>query len=228
MLSEEEQQKATYHHGNVKEALIDEALKFIDANEVERLSLRRLARQVGVSPSAVYNHFSDKNALMLAIKLRLYQEINLYFEAHCDTDGDPEEQLLAICMAYYHFSQQHSAQFLMLFNSTLPMEWSTPEFVEVSCRCLARTRKTVLGIFNKYQVACSEESVVNTTLLVWSQLHGIIALKRSGSIKAAVAYQDWPENCALVHDEDVVQLIRNHVELTVQSIRNTGQGKSSH
>jgi AcrR family transcriptional regulator len=223
MLNEEQEQRA-YHHGNVKEALIDEAMKFIEADAIEQLSLRRLAREVGVTPSAVYNHFSDKNALMLAIKLRLYEEINHYFESHCELGPDPEDNLLQICMAYYHYAEEYPARFQLMFTLRLPMEWSTPEFVEVSCRCLAATRKIVLDIYNKYQIPCSEEAVVNTTLLVWSQLHGIIALKNTGSIKAAVAYQDWPAPCALVNDEDVIALIRQHVTMTVNAILNAQHG----
>lgn len=227
MLNEKPQQRS-YHHGNVKEALIDEAMKFIEADAVEQLSLRRLAREVGVTPSAVYNHFSDKNALMLAIKLRLYEEINQYFESHCQPTDDPEETLLQMCLAYYHYAREYPARFQMMFSQSLPMEWSTPEFVEVSCRCLASTRKTVLDIYSKYRIRCSEEAVVNTTLLVWTQLHGIIALKSSGSIKAAVAYQDWPARCALVNDEDVTSLIRQHVEMTVNAILNTRHSDGHH
>ena len=65
-----------YHHGNVKGALIDAAMKLIDTNQTDTISLRRLAKEVGVTPSAVYNHFADKDSLMLAIKIRLYVELN--------------------------------------------------------------------------------------------------------------------------------------------------------
>ena len=59
MLTEDLKPNQRYHHGNVKEALIDVAMKLIEANEVEMISLRRLSKEVGVTPSAVYNHFSD-------------------------------------------------------------------------------------------------------------------------------------------------------------------------
>lgn len=228
MLNEEQAQRSGYHHGNVKQALLDAAMLFIEANDIERLSLRRLAKQVGVTPSAVYNHFSDKNALMLAVKHRLYEEIDEYFESHCHKTADPEAYLRDMCLAYYHFAEEHPARFHILFNSTLPQQWSTPEFVETSCRCLVRARKTVLEIYRKHNVACSEADVVNTTLLVWSQLHGIIALKKSGSIAAAVSYQDWPKNCALANDEEVNHLISSHVTMTVNAIINSGCREERH
>jgi len=220
MLGEDQSQREGYHHGNVKEALVDAAMNFIEADDIDSLSLRALAKQVGITPSAVYNHFSDKNALMLAVKLRLYTEIDEYFESHCKISDDPQQYLLDMCLAYYHYAAENPTRFHILFNSTLPKEWSTPEFVDVSCRCIARARQTVLKIYNKYNIPCTEVDVVNTTLLIWSQLHGIIELKKTGSIKAAVAYQDWPESCALSNDEDVTRLIRQHVTMTVNAILN--------
>lgn len=227
MLSEEEK-STRYHHGNVKEALIDVAMKLIESNEVELLSLRRLAKEVGVTPSAVYNHFSDKNALMLAIKIRLYDEFNKFFESRASGTEDPEQHLLEICLSYYHFSQEYPSRFHFLFSSILPMEWSTPEMVAIACRTLVKTRKLVLGIYDKYKVPCSEEQVINTTLVVWAQLHGMVALKKSGTIKAAVAYQDWPESCSLVSHEQVEGLIRTHLKMTVNAILNSQHSDSHH
>jgi len=227
MLSAEEKSQR-YHHGNVKEALIDVAMKLIESNEVELLSLRRLAKEVGVTPSAVYNHFSDKNALMLAIKIRLYDEFNKFFEKRSSESEDPEQRLLEILLSYYYFSQEHPSRFHFLFSSILPMEWSTPEMVAIACRTLVKTRRLVLEIYDKYKVPCSEDQVINTTLLVWAQLHGMVALKKSGTIKAAVAYQDWPEACSLVSHEQVEGLIRNHLNMTVNAILNSQHSESHH
>ena len=228
MLSEEQKLNQPYHHGNVKEALINVAIKLIEDNQLALISLRRLAKEVGVTPSAVYNHFADKDALMLAIKTRVYEEFNQFFEEHTSDANDPEESLLEMCLAYYHFSKEYPSRFQFLFSSVLPMEWSTPETVEIFCRCLVRARKLVLGIYEKYQIPCSEETLVNSTLLVWSQLHGIVTLRISGSIQAAVAYQDWPAGCALTHDDEVAQLIKNHRDNLVNGILNSQRSGSHH
>ncbi|MCH2323639.1 MAG: TetR/AcrR family transcriptional regulator [Pseudomonadales bacterium] len=227
MLTEEDKARP-YHHGNVKEALIDVGMKLIESNEVELLSLRRLAQEIGVTPSAVYNHFSDKNALMLAIKIRIYDEFNKFFENRSSNSGDPEQDLLELCLAYCHFSQEYPSRFHFLFSSILPKEWSTPEMVEIACRTLVRTHKLVLKIYDKYKAPCSEENVVNTTLLIWTQLHAVVALKKSEIIKATVNYQDWPEACLLVSQEQVEELIRNHLTMAVNTILNTQHAESHH
>ncbi len=225
---EDKSQQQHYHHGNVKKSLIDAAMKLIDSNEVELLSLRNLAKEVGVTPSAVYNHFPNKIALMLAIKIRLYDEFNKFFESRYNHTNDPEQDLLKVCMVYYYFSQDYPSRFQFLFSYIFPMEWSTPKMVELSCRTLVRIRNLIPEIYDKYKVPVSDEKVVNTSLLVWAQLHGLVALKKSGSIKAAVAFQDWPEACSLVNHEQVEGLIRNHLKMTVNGILNTLHGESHH
>ena len=135
---------------------------------------------------------------------------------------------MEICLAYCHFSQEYPSRFHFLFSSILPIEWSTPDMVEIATRTLAKTRKLVLKIYDKYKVPCSEEKVVNTTLLIWAQLHGIVALKKSEIINAAVSYQGWPEACSLVSHEQVEGLIRNHLTMTVNAILNTQHAESHH
>jgi len=228
MFSEDDETQPRYHHGNVKEALISRAMKFIENDEADNLSLRRLAREVGVSPSAVYNHFPDKNALMLAIKIRLYQQFNEYFAMRQQHGADAVQRLHDMCLAYYHFACEQPARFQVLFGSTLSMEWSTQELVDMSCVTINRLRKLVLSIYEKHNIPCSEEEAVNTSLLIWCQLHGIIQLKNSGSIRAAVTYQDWPEACALQRDEDVERLIQKQVNMTVQGILNSQYHSGHH
>ena len=57
----------TYHHGNLKEALISAGLEILSEKGMEGLSLRNVAKQIGVSHAAPYNHFHDKQALLAAM-----------------------------------------------------------------------------------------------------------------------------------------------------------------
>ena len=59
--------KANYHHGNLRETLIEASAHIIKLQGIEGLSLRKLADQVGVSRAAPYHHFKDKNALLAAV-----------------------------------------------------------------------------------------------------------------------------------------------------------------
>ncbi len=100
MLTEEQKSSPRYHHGNVKKALIDVAMTLLEENQLARISLRRLSKEVGVTPSAVYNHFVDKDALMLAIKMRVYEDFNSFFEERSSAARNPQPQPLAMGLAY--------------------------------------------------------------------------------------------------------------------------------
>lgn len=78
MLIDTPKSGSNYHHGNVKEALLTAAQNHIENNQCEKISLRALSKEVGITPSAVYNHFADKDALLLAIKIRIFQNLNRF------------------------------------------------------------------------------------------------------------------------------------------------------
>ncbi|MBK8273457.1 MAG: TetR/AcrR family transcriptional regulator [Sphingomonadales bacterium] len=64
-----ENEKGRYHHGDLRAALISEGLRLLAIGDVDQLSLRQIARNVGVSPTAVYRHFPDKQALLTALAM---------------------------------------------------------------------------------------------------------------------------------------------------------------
>ena len=228
MLVDTQKSSTNYHHGNVKEALLVAAANHIENNEGEMISLRALSKEVGITPSAVYNHFADKSALLMAIKIRVYESFNKFFTDNCTESENPDRALVEMCLAYFHFSRKYPSQFRFLFSASLPMEWSTEEIIDVSCRCIAKARSLVFAIHNKYQLHCTEEEVVNSTLLIWSQLHGIVTLRSSGLIGAAVSHQQWPANCGLYEDAQVEKLIEDHVKIMINGMLNSSRGKSSH
>jgi len=228
MVNHTQKTSANYHHGNVKEALLNAAQNHIEINEGEMISLRALSKEVGVTPSAVYSHFADKNALILAIKIRIYQSFNQFFAENCKETDSPDKALIEMCLAYFHFSREFPSQFRFIFSSSIPLEWSTHEIVDASCRCIVRARSLVFAIHEKYQLHCSEEEVVNATLLVWSQLHGIVTLRNSGLIGAAVSHQNWPDKCSLTDDVQVEKLIQDHVQIMITGMLSSSRGKSKH
>ena len=228
MLINTQRTGSNYHHGNVKEALLTAALNHIENNEGEMISLRALSKEVGVTPSAVYNHFADKNALLLAIKIRIFESFNKFFAENCKETESPDKALVEMCLAFFHFSREFPSQFQFIFSSSIPIQWSTNEIVDVSCRCIVRARSLVFAIHEKYQLHCSEEEVVNATLLVWTQLHGIVTLRNSGLIGAAVSHQNWPDKCGLTDDAQVEKLIQDHVQIMITGMLSSSRGKSKH
>ena len=94
-----------YHHGNLRAVLLAEAERTLQEEGIERLSLRDLARQAGVSHAAPRRHFADRQALLDALAaagfLRLSDEIRAAIE---EAGDNYEAQLLAAATAYIRFA----------------------------------------------------------------------------------------------------------------------------
>lgn len=102
-----------YHHGDLRNALIDAGLAALEADEGAELSLRALARALGVSANAVYRHFADKDALLSALAAEGFRRFAAeQAEALAQSADDP----VATGLGYVHFAQRHPALFRLMFG----------------------------------------------------------------------------------------------------------------
>jgi AcrR family transcriptional regulator len=101
-----------YHHGDLERALIDAAIAAIAEQGAERVNLRELARAVGVSPSAPYRHFADKDALMTAVARELASRYGeLLARASAEASADTLAQFRATGVATVRFAARYPAHF---------------------------------------------------------------------------------------------------------------------
>lgn len=102
----------TYHHGNLKQALLDRAAEVIADKGIEALSLRGLARDVGVSHAAPARHFRDKKALLSALATEGYLRFTAYVTAAAEKAGsDPVARYNAMGRSVIRFALTHPAYF---------------------------------------------------------------------------------------------------------------------
>ena len=105
-----------YHHGNLRSALLSCAERTLSEHGAQNLSLRELARQVGVSHAAPRRHFADKQSLLDALAQdgfeRLGQELRAAMEA---AGSDFHARLLAFAQTYVRFATQHAALLELMF-----------------------------------------------------------------------------------------------------------------
>jgi AcrR family transcriptional regulator len=102
-----------YHHGDLRNALIDAGLTALEAQDASELSLRALARELGVSANAVYRHFADKDALLSALAAEGFRRFaREQREARAQLDTDPA----ATGLSYIRFAQRHPALFRLMFG----------------------------------------------------------------------------------------------------------------
>ncbi|MFI1769374.1 TetR/AcrR family transcriptional regulator [Streptomyces sp. NPDC020800] len=109
--------RATYHHGALRQALIDGAREILAERGHEQFSLNEVARRAGVSTAAPYRHFSGKDELLAAVAEQGYSTLlDSLKRAEADT-ADARERLLRLAGAYVRFAHEHPDLFVTMFRS---------------------------------------------------------------------------------------------------------------
>jgi len=110
-------EKKPYHHGDLRAALIVEGLRLLSERDADSLSLREVARSVGVSAPSVYRHFPDKEALMTALAEEGLKRLAATQHEAADAAGGGEAGFAATGRAYVRFALANPALFRLIFTS---------------------------------------------------------------------------------------------------------------
>ncbi len=112
--------KRAYHHGDLRSALVEEGLRLLVVNDVESLSLREIARHVGVSATAIYRHFPDKDALLSALAAAGYAQLGVeqMAAAQAAKQAGAATGFAASGQAYVRFAIANPALFRLMFATS--------------------------------------------------------------------------------------------------------------
>lgn len=120
--------RSSYHHGNLRDTLIDAAVQLIEEGGPDNVSVREAAKRAGVSPGAPFRHFSNKTALMTAVAeqamSRFRSEITNAVE-NVATD-DPIERFAAVGIAYLRWAIRNPTHFQIISTRSL-IDWDSSE-----------------------------------------------------------------------------------------------------
>jgi AcrR family transcriptional regulator len=118
-----------YHHGNLREALLETAFRLVDSDGVDAISLRAQAREAGVSSDAPFRHFADKQVLLDAVAEEAAAELERKLDEATAECSDALTQFRAMTVAYVRFAAEHPALFDLIHSTE-----------SVSCRFLGEVK----------------------------------------------------------------------------------------
>ena len=177
--------KKTYHHGDLKNALIKAGVEILAKDGVSGLSLRKVALRAGVSHSAPYSHFADKQALIAAISTEGFRQLYEPVSAVADKySNQPEKQLIEVAWAYVQFAMDDPDRFKVMFSGVLEKEKEYPEFVAESQRNFQLLKMIVEA--NQASGRLRSGASELAALSAWGIIHGFVMLLLEGQIPRAI------------------------------------------
>ena len=164
-----------YHHGNLREALMDAALRLIREKGPAGFTFAEAARAAGVSPAAPYRHFRDRDELIAEVAKRGFEAFAASLRAAWD-DGrpNPTTALHRLGIAYLEFARTQPAAYAAMFESGLPVS-AFPHLSSASEAVFAVLR-TACESVTATLPAVKRPPVLMMALHIWSLSHGIASL----------------------------------------------------
>jgi len=164
-----------YHHGDLKTAMVEAALDLVRRKGPRGFTLNEASRTAGVSVSAPYNHFKDKDALLIEIVLLGNRTLEAELRAAADTAAPVRERLLAVYLAYITFAKHHPDLFAVMFQSGID---KTPyPAVHVSAGKAFEVAANLAAQIEPLHT-CAEQ----LALAIWTMAHGFATLSVEGAI----------------------------------------------
>lgn len=111
--------RRSYHHGDLREALVEATFALIEEKGVHAFSVAEAARRTGVSAAAPYRHFADRDELLAEAATRAAEELRGRFAAVLGEAGTPTDRIAAGARAYVRFAAERRAMFEVLFSAGL-------------------------------------------------------------------------------------------------------------
>lgn len=169
----------SYHHGNLKQALLEASLDLIRKAGPSAFTLREVARRAGVSHNAPYRHFRDKEELLAALAAEGFDRLTAAMTKAAESGSGAMERFRLSGRGYVEFALRYPQHFAVMFD--IPWRFDLYPQTRVAGE---RAFGTLVG----YVDACQAEGVLPAgdakpyALLAWSMVHGVAKLAISGRL----------------------------------------------
>lgn len=170
-----------YHHGDLRRALVEEALRTIQTAGVEHLTLRGIGEKLGVSRTALYRHFSDKQALLAGVGREGFRMLRLALTEAWEEHGKGREGFDAMGAAYVQFAVAHPSHYRVMFGRFLESCSKDAEFIQ---EATAAFQVLVDSLIEQQSAGLiRRDDPVLLARFIWSVVHGISMLVIDGQLR---------------------------------------------
>jgi AcrR family transcriptional regulator len=194
--------KQAYHHKDLRNALVDEALAILAESGPGAITLRELARRLGVTHTAPYAHFPDKRTLLEAVADEGFDRLTQLLEQAGASERDPSRRFVSQGIAYVQFARDNPNLYRLMFVD--PELGHDPE-----CAWSEQADRAFDVLLNVLSELGVPQDADNTLAAgIWALLHGVAMLEIDGRLHGKTTYHG---KAALADGDAVVLLMSNYL-----------------
>ena len=172
--------KRGYHHGNLRQALVDACLALIEEKGPTGFTLSEAAREAGVTPAAVYRHFEGRDDLIAEAALQGYEIFGDLMD-YAYNKGQPSALAAfeSVGRAYLAFARRHPGHYVAMFESGISMQ-RTPELHEAASRAMGVLERSAEEL-SQHIPEDRRPPPQMFSAHVWAMSHGVVELFARGA-----------------------------------------------
>ena len=170
----------SYHHGDLRRALLDEALHTIQTQGIEQLTLRTVGERLGVSRSALYRHFADKQSLLATVGKEGFRMLRQVIAEAWERNGRGRIGFQAMGMAYIQFAVAHPSHYRVMFGSFIESATKDDHFVTEAKAAFQVLVNALVEQQNTGDIR--QDDPVLMGRFVWALFHGTAMLFIDGQL----------------------------------------------
>lgn len=167
---------------DLREACIREAVAIIDTAGLEGLSLREVARRLGVSHQAPYKHFQSRDHILAEIVERAFSAFARHLDAR-PRSPDPDQDLGAMGVAYLEYAHSHPLQYRLMFGTPLPDADAHPAMMREARHAFSLLTDGLRRVMERHGRDVPDDALARDALFIWSALHGLAMIRESDTVR---------------------------------------------
>jgi AcrR family transcriptional regulator len=180
--------RRAYHHGNLRRALLDEALATIRSEGVNGLTLREIGARLGVSRTALYRHFADKRALLTAVATEGFRALRQQLVKAWEEGGGGRAAFQAMGVAYIRFAVANPSHYRVMFGSFVDPEGRDSELAAEAGGAFQALVDALSAL--QHEAIMRGDDTVLMARFVWSVVHGLAMLFIDGQLREPAGIEE--------------------------------------